>query len=192
MVLLAYLLLLPSFILTTLHPLHVSVTEIEMDHKDKRLEIMMRVFMDDLEVTLREKYKTPDLDVLTPKGRTLDQMMDEYLKQHFKIALDNKAQVMKYLGHEQEGDAFIFYIEVDKVKKWKTIQIQNDIIMEIYDDQSNLVHVTSNETVRSLRLTTKRSVDQLTFEQWAVNSEQLAIRNEDWGMKNAFPADRVR
>ena len=165
MVLTAYFLVLPSFILTSLHPLHVSVTEIEMDHKDKRLEIMMRVFMDDLEVTLREKYKTPDLDVLNPKGRTLDQMMDEYLKQHFKIALDNNAQAMKYLGHEQEGEAFIFYIEVDKVKKWKTIQIQNDIIMEIYDDQSNLVHVTSNETVRSLRLTTKRSVDQLTFEQ---------------------------
>lgn len=161
----SYLFLLPSFILTSLHPLHVSVTEIEMDHKDKRLEIMMRVFMDDLEVTLREKYKTPDLDVLNPKGRTLDQMMEEYLKLHFKISLDNKAQVMKYLGHEQEGDAFIFYIEVDKVKKWKTIQIQNDIIMETYDDQSNLVHVTSNEIVRSLRLTPKKSVDQLTFEQ---------------------------
>ena len=107
----------------------------------------------------------PDLDVLNPKGRTIDQMMEEYLKLHFKITLDNKAQVLKYLGHEQEGDAFIFYIEVDKVKKWKTIQIQNDIIMEIFDDQSNIVHVTSNETVRSLRLVPKRPVDQLTFEQ---------------------------
>jgi hypothetical protein len=162
--LLSTFLLLPTYLVTLFHPLHVSVTEIEMDNKDKRLEIMMRVFMDDLEVTLREKYKMPDLDVLNPKGQTIDQMMEEYLKLHFKIALDNKAQVMKYLGHEQEGDAFIFYIEVEKVKKWKTIQIQNDIIMETYDDQSNLVHVTSNETVRSLRLTTKRPVDQLTFD----------------------------
>lgn len=160
-----YLFALPSFILTWFHPLHVSVTEIEMDHKDKRLEIMMRVFMDDLETTLRQQYQIPDLDVLNPKGKTLDQMMDEYLKLHFKIALDNKAQSIKYLGHEQEGDAFIFYIEVDKVKKWKTIRIQNDIIMEIYDDQSNLVHVTSNEIVRSLRLTTKKPIDQLTFDQ---------------------------
>jgi hypothetical protein len=162
--LLSTFLLLPTYLVTLFHPLHVSVTEIEMDNKDKRLEIMMRVFMDDLEVTLREKYKMPDLDVLNPKGQTIDQIMEEYLKLHFKIALDNKAQVMKYLGHEQEGDAFIFYIEVEKVKKWKTIQIQNDIIMETYDDQSNLVHVTSNETVRSLRLTTKRPVDQLTFD----------------------------
>ncbi|HEX6891786.1 MAG TPA: DUF6702 family protein [Chryseolinea sp.] len=159
-----YLFFLTSLATTLVHPLHVSVTEIEMDHKEKRLEIMMRVFMDDLEVTLREKYKTPDLDVLNPKGRTVDQMMEEYLTLHFKIALDNKAQAIKYLGHEQEGDAFIFYIEVEKVKKWKTIQIQNDIIMEMYDDQSNIVHVTSNETVRSLRLTANRKVDQLTFE----------------------------
>ena len=164
MVLYAYFLVLPSYLMTLLHPLHVSVTEIEMDAKEKRLEIMMRVFMDDLETTFREKYQTPDLDVLNPKGKTVDQMMEEYLKTHFKIALDNKAQVMKYLGHEQEGDAFIFYIEVANVKKWKTIQIQNDIIMEMYDDQSNIVHVTSNETVRSVRLTRKRAVEQLTFE----------------------------
>ena len=159
-----YLFVLPTFFLTSLHPMHVSVTEIEMNSKEKRLEIMMRVFMDDLEVTLRRKYQNPELDVLNPKGKTLDQMMEEYLKLHFKISLDNKSQVMKYLGHEMEGDAFIFYIEVDKVKKWKTIQIQNDIIMESFDDQSNLVHVTSNETVRSLRLTSKKSVDQLTFD----------------------------
>jgi hypothetical protein len=165
MLLNTFLFILPTYLLTLFHPLHVSVTEIEMDNKDQRLEIMMRVFMDDLEVTLRQKYQMPDLDVLNPKGRTIDQMMEEYLKLHFKIALDNKTQVLKYLGHEQEGDAFIFYIEVAKVKKWKTIQIQNDIIMEIYDDQSNIVHVTSNETVRSLRLIPKRPVDQLTFDE---------------------------
>jgi len=148
----------------SLHPLHVSVTEIEMDPKDKRLEIMMRVFVDDLEVSLREKYQNPDLDVLAPKGKTLDQMMVEYLEPHFKISLDGEPQVTKYLGHENDGEAFVFYIEVEKVDKWTTIQVQNDIITEIYKDQSNLVHVTSNETVRSLRLTRSRPLDKLTFE----------------------------
>ncbi len=148
----------------SLHPLHVSVTEIEMDQKDKRLEIMMRVFVDDLEVTLREKYHNPDLDVIAPKGKTLDQMMVEYLEPHFKISLDNKPQIIKYLGHEIDGEAFIFYIEVEKVNKWTTIHIQNDIITEVFKDQSNLVHVTSNDTVLSLRLTRSRPLDKLTFE----------------------------
>lgn len=157
---LIYLLLSPF-----IHPLHVSVTEIEVGEKEKRLEIMMRVFMDDLEVTLRENFKKPELDILSPKGVTVDQMMEEYLKLHFKIMLDNKPVVTKYLGHEQEGEAFIFYIEANNIKKWTTISVQNDIITETYDDQSNLVHVTLGETVRSLRLTKNHPVDKLTFEQ---------------------------
>lgn len=153
-----------SIMLSLVHPLHVSVTEIEMDEKDKRLEIMMRVFIDDLEVTLSKKFKQPELDILNPKGLTVDQMMEDYLKTHFKIILDNKLQAIKYLGHELEGDAFIFYIEGKNVKKWKTIQVQNDIITETYDDQSNLVHVTWQGMVRSLRLTRNHPIDKLTFE----------------------------
>jgi hypothetical protein len=147
-----------------LHPMHLSVTEIEMDEEEKRLEIMMRVFVDDLEIALREEFKNPGLDIEKPKGLTVDQMMNDYLKIHFTIVLDGKPQTTAYLGHEQEGQAFIFYIEVNKVKKWKTIQVTNDIIMETYHDQSNLVHVTVNEEVKSLRLTRSSPSDKLTFE----------------------------
>ena len=82
----------------------------------------------------------------------------------FSILLDGKTQLIKYLGHERDHEAFIFYIEVEKVKKWKAIQVQNTIITEAYDDQSNLVHVTRGETVRSLRLTRSKPVDIINFE----------------------------
>jgi len=148
-----------------LHPIHVSVTEIEHDEKDKRLEIMMRVFVDDLELTLRKKMNQPDLDVLEPKNsQAVDQMMTEYLQGHFKISLDNKPQKTALLGHEKDGEAFVFYIEVSNVKKFKTSQVQNDIITDMHDDQSNLVHVTVKGTVKSLRLTRDNPVDKLTFD----------------------------
>lgn len=147
-----------------LHPLHVSVTEIELDEKDKRLEIMMRVFADDLETTLREHLKQPEFDISKPTTPALDAIMKEYLASRFKIALDNKAVQSKYLGHELEGDAFIFYLEVPGIKKLKTIQIQNNIIMEVFEDQSNLVHVTVRGTVRSLRLTKNVPTDKLAFD----------------------------
>lgn len=125
----------------------------------------MRVFIDDLEVTLRNRLNQPELDILEPKnGLTVDQMAREYLKEHFRITLDNKAQKIVYLGHERESEAFIFYIEVSNVKKWKTIQVFNDLFTETYDDQSNLVHVTLRDKVRSLRLTRNTPVDKLTFD----------------------------
>ena len=146
------------------HPIHVSVTEIEMDEKDKRLEIMMRIFTDDLELTLRKKTNQPELDLLSLSEKGRDEIISSYLNDHFKISLDGKSQKSNYIGHEQEEAALIIYIEVPNVKKWKAIQIQNDIIMETHADQSNLVHVTVRENVRSLRLTKNNPVDKLTFD----------------------------
>jgi hypothetical protein len=150
--------------LSSLHPLHVSVTEIEFDEKEKRLEIMMRVFADDLELTMRKQFNQPELDIIKPKDLTVDQMMSEYLKSHFNIAVEGKSQTIKYLGHEIEGEAFIFYMEVSNVKKLKTILVANDILMEIHNDQSNLIHVTVGGNIRSLRLISEKSKDKLTFD----------------------------
>jgi hypothetical protein len=148
-----------------LHPMHVSVTEIQFDEKDKELEIMMRVFIDDLELTLRNKLNQPEMDILELKnGLTIDQLASDYLKDHFKVSLDNKPQKTVYLGHEREAEAFIFYVQVSNVKKFKTIQILNDIITEQHEDQSNLVHVTVKDKVRSLRLTRDTPSDKLTFD----------------------------
>jgi hypothetical protein len=147
------------------HPMHVSVTEIDFDEKDKELEITSRIFIDDLEKTLQSQLKQPELDLMNPKnGQTIDQMASQYLAGHFKISLDGKPQKTEYLGHERDGEALIFYILVSKVKKWKTIQIFNDIITATFDDQNNLVHVTVREKVRSLRLTRDTPTDKLTFD----------------------------
>jgi hypothetical protein len=152
-------------ILCLLHPIHVTVTEIEYDEKAKALEIMMRVFTDDLESTIREKLNQPELDLQAPgNGKTTDQLIEDYLKDHFKISLDNKPQKLKYLGHEKESDALILYIEAPQVKKWKTIYVFNDILTDFHDDQSNLVHVNVRDDIKSLRLTRNTSGDKLTFD----------------------------
>jgi hypothetical protein len=145
------------------HPLHVSVTEINYDEKDKALEIMSRVFMDDLETSLKSRFNQPDLDILNPKNLTIDQMMAEYVKEHLAITLDKKPLQLNYLGHEQEGEAFIFFVEVSKVKKWKNISVANTFLMEAFEDQSNLVHVTSQGSVKSLRLNKKNPHGDLFF-----------------------------
>jgi hypothetical protein len=141
------------------------VTEIEFDEKDKALEIMMRVFIDDLETALRTKTGNAELDILSPKGGlTADQLIRDYLPAHFSITLDGKPQKTNYLGHEREGDAFILYIEVSNVRKWKTIKVLHDAMTEVFDDQSNLINITVRGNVQSLRLTKDTPVNTLTFE----------------------------
>lgn len=147
-----------------LHPIHVSVTDIEYDEKDKALEIIMRVFIDDLEMTMRKRNHQPELDILNPVGTTLDELMTGYVSDQISIALDKKSQKLNYLGHERDGEAFVFYMEVRNVKKWKEIQVRNTILIETHQDQSNLVHVTVRGKIKSMRLVKSNPVDKLSFD----------------------------
>ena len=146
------------------HPLHITVTEIEFDEKSKSLEIMSRTFADDLETTLRKRTNNQDFDILAAPKTMIDQVMASYFNDQLKISLDGKAQEIHYLGHEKDGDAFVFYIEVAKVKKWKTLQATNALLTEMFDDQSNLVHVTVKGDLKSMRLTKDHLTDKLTFD----------------------------
>ena len=148
-------------LLFSVHPIHVSVTEITWDEKEKELEIIARIFIDDLEASIRKTNDQPELKLLGP---STDQLVWKYLESRFRISLDGKAQKVKYLGHEIEGDAILCYIQVSNVKKWKEIEVMNSMITELYDDQSNLVHVTVNEKVKSLRLMRDNPSGKLTFD----------------------------
>ncbi len=153
-----------SVVLMTIHPIHVSVTEITIDEKEKELEIIARIFLDDLETAIRQSKKLTELNLLQPGlGITTDQLVSDYLLQHFKISLKGKPQKIKYLGHETENEAMLCYIQVSNVKKLEEIEVFNSVIMELHDDQSNLVHVTVRDNVKSLRLMRGSPSGKLTF-----------------------------
>lgn len=152
-----------SFLLL-FHPLHISVTEIEYNEKAEALQIISRIFVDDLEVAIRAKTDLPNLDILNPqKGLTTKGLIDDYLKDHLKVRLDGKEQQLNFLGYEEENFAFICYIEIEKVKSFKVIEVENTVITETYDDQSNLVHVTYKGPIKSMRLMKDKPFDKFTF-----------------------------
>src|ERR1041384_8065293 len=137
-----------------MHPIHISVTEINYNEKSKSLQMTTRIFADELELGVRAQRKEAELDLLEPKnGVTTKQLVQNYLDAHIKIKIDGKPAKMNFLGFEQEDISIVSYIEIENVKKLKTIEVFNDIITEIHDDQSNLVHVNYKSPVKSARLT---------------------------------------
>ena len=148
-----------------LHPIHISVTEINYNEKSKSLQITTRVFADELELGVRAQRKEAELDLLEPKnGVATKQMVQDYLLTHIKIKIDGKPVKMNFLGFEKEDISIVSYIEIENVKKLKTIEVFNDIIIEIHDDQSNLVHITYKSPVKSTRLTRENTTEVFKFE----------------------------
>lgn len=151
------------FLSSFMHPIHVSVCDIEFDRQRSALEIVQRIFLDDLELAIRSHNSNQRIDLLDPKGTTTDELVKAYLKANFKISVNGKAEAYNYLGHEIEGDALYAYMEIEKVKKLSSIQVHSEILTSEYDDQVNLVHVEVDKEIRSMKLTSERKTDRLEY-----------------------------
>ena len=147
----------------TRHPIHVSVTEIEYDAAEKELEIMMRIFVDDLESALRRYHKQAGLDILNADDATAKKLIGAYLLNNFSVVLDDQKTSMEYLGQEVEGQAYICYILAPDIRNWTSCEVTNRILFDVFDDQSNIVHVTSGGTTRSRRLVPDNEAGTFSF-----------------------------
>lgn len=136
-----------------LHPVHLSVTEVDYSAKDKTLQITSRIFIDDLELSIRRATGDSDLDLLRPSGTTTDKLVSEYVLRHLSLKTDGKPLALRYLGHEIEDVAIICYIESATVRKVSVVEVTNSVIHQTHSDQSNIVHLTFNGPVQSARLT---------------------------------------
>jgi hypothetical protein len=120
------------------HDYHVSVVQLQQNVSEKTVEISMRVFTDDLEIALSKENGNKRFVI--SDGDRNDETIKRYLIRRFEVR-DAKRQVknLKYLGKEQEADATWIYIEVEGITDSRGLSLRNDMLMEIFDDQVNMV-----------------------------------------------------
>ncbi|MEB8330586.1 hypothetical protein OO009_14590 [Flavobacteriaceae bacterium KMM 6897] len=136
------LLLLPLFAFTTAHKFYLSVTNVHYSEKDEALQITSRIFIDDFQEVLEERYGVhPNLS--TPlESEMADSYIEKYLRSKLLIRVDGKLVTYKFLGKKYDNDIMVCYLEVPKVKlsKIKTIEIQNEVLTDLYEEQQNVLH----------------------------------------------------
>lgn len=153
-----------TFCSSLLHPIHVSICEIEYDQNNKALEMTLRIFLDDLEKEIRLDRNQPELDITElPSGLDLNDILNKYLDKRFKVSINDKAREYTLLGHEIETDVVYCYMEITKVKKLKSIEIVNSILTNVYDDQTNLVHIEVDDKIRSMRMVRSETTDKIVY-----------------------------
>lgn len=162
-----FLLLLLIFSLTsfTTHKFYVSVTEIEHNEKAQSLQIISRVFTDDLEDLLQKRYHKEIRLLAKGDVGEVENSLKNYLGQKFRIVVDGKSYEAEYLGKEYENDMTLMYLEVSGIKSVKSVKVKNAILTDLFEDQKNLVHVELKGKTKSLILTGDKNEDVLFFEE---------------------------
>lgn len=147
---------------TAVHKFYVSVTEIEYNEKAESLQIISRVFIDDFEDLLKKRY---DQNILLGEEETagVESYIKKYLEQKLQIEVNSDSVEINYLGKEYENDMVILYLEVLNVNEFRTIQVKNTVLMDLYEEQKNLIHVEYRKKIKSLILTSGNEADKLNF-----------------------------
>jgi hypothetical protein len=136
----------------SLHPIYVSVTEIEHNTAEKNLEISCKIFTDDFEKTLRKTYKQK-IDLLDNKYKeSMEIVVNDYIQKHLKVIVDGKPVSLKFMGYEQQEEGIISYFQADHIVSVKELSVYNNILYEYKPEQIGILHITVNGERRSTKL----------------------------------------
>lgn len=141
----------------------MSLTEIEYVEKTQSVQIIMNVFMDDFEMALNKMYDI-DLQLASKQEvKDVETYFERYIKKHFHINFNDSNHEYTYLGKEYDGNIIYFYLEIKNVASVSNITIQNNILMEDFPEQQNLIKVKIKKRRQSLFLTKKNDKGLLKF-----------------------------
>lgn len=134
------------------HPFYISVTEINHNATNKTLEISCKVFIDDLEATLKKNFHTAvDLSNAALQDRS-GVLVDKYVQQHLHISANGKPAVLKFIGFEKVSESVYCYFEAAGVTAVKKLDVDNSLLQDFTQEQINIMHVTAGGRRQSTKL----------------------------------------
>lgn len=150
-----FLLVLPLFAFVMAHKFYISVTNIGYSEKEDALQITCRIFIDDLESVLEERYDFKAYLATDKESETANRFIERYLNTKFAIQIDDNDMPYDFLGKRYDNDVVICYIEVPKIdlKNKSSIGIRNEVLTDLFDEQQNIVHFRVNGKKKSFVLT---------------------------------------
>ena len=136
-----------------LHPIFVSVTEMNQNPTDKTIEISCKIFTDDFETVLG-KATGSKIDLSNPKDTALtSKQISNYIGKHLVITIDGKPAKLNLIGFERELDAVWSYFEISQVlTPPRNISVMNNLLYDNFKEQINLMHVTVGGKRKSTKL----------------------------------------
>lgn len=147
---------------STAHKFYVSTTKIEYVEQQQSVQIISKIFIDDLEEVLRKRYD--ESIVLDSKDESEQDFVKRYLLQKLQITINGIPATLEYIGKEYEIDVIKVYFEINDIIELNTIEIENIVLLDLFEEQQNIIHLKTGESRRSLVLNKENSKGMLNFD----------------------------
>ncbi|WP_422350454.1 DUF6702 family protein [Flagellimonas sp.] len=131
------------FSFTTAHKFYLSVTNVVYSEENASFQITTRIFIDDLDDVLEERYGIKAELATKNEAPVADTYIEKYLRAKFAMALNDEIVPYTFLGKAYDNDVVICYMELENVdiSNLKSVSIQNEVLTDLFEEQQNVVHV---------------------------------------------------
>ena len=147
------------------HPVHVTVSNLDMDADSGRIDYSIRFFYDDFQALINQSYNT-DLDFeLRNRLTTKEQnAIIDYVSSSFQLIVNNGELLpSEFTGWKKEGASVWFYFRVELKPEIENLTLRNSLLLDLFDDQSNLVILESKGKQAGWEFNKRNRVQNIKF-----------------------------
>ncbi|QDK83610.1 hypothetical protein EXU85_03145 [Spirosoma sp. KCTC 42546] len=131
--------------------------------KDRVFEISVRIFTDDFEKALSAASNSK-INLDGPPAKH-DPLIEKYIQAHFSyVSPQKQTKPVKYVGHEVEADANWLYLEMPYTEPFKGGLLKQNVLMELFDDQVNMVNVQYQGQKKTFVFRKNQPVQDISFD----------------------------
>lgn len=146
-----------------LHKYYVSLCEVEYLPEREVMQIKLGLFIDDIELTLNKDYGKNLKLATTEEPENVDEMYLKYLKEHFKLVLNETETPYQFIGKKYDDDIVRFYLEIANLKELTSFEVHNRCLFRDFEDQLNIVKLKVKKEHKTFYLSRKNDKGLLNF-----------------------------
>ena len=145
------------------HKYYISSTKIEFKKESEIVQITMHFFIDDLQETINSTYNKNIELALPNESKLIDSLIINYISKKFEVDLNGINRDFLYIGKEYKIDEIYLYLEIKNIDSINSIEVKNNMLMETFPDQQNIIQLYINNIKKTFLLTNQKDKDLLNF-----------------------------
>ena len=144
------------------HPVHVSVTNLDLDPVRGKVELSVKIFADDFQDLIMNKYGV-QLNIVEQEepgdGITA---INQYMQDALRLVFNGReAARLEYVDSKLNEQAIWLFYHCEFPGRIRKVEVVNRVMLEKFSDQTNLMIVSYEDKQNGYRLDNKNT--ELSF-----------------------------
>lgn len=135
------------------HAIYISVIKVAHDELSPTAKIHVRVFADDLKSALRNKFGYEVISEKETFCSDYEGYINKYFEKQFLFNINQESTAYHLINCQRTEEVFQLEFEMDCPDKWEKVVIEAPFFMELFPNQSNVIHLEDSGNKRFGRLT---------------------------------------